>query len=82
LISSMMWMNGGCMWPSSGSACAAKMRGCAVVGPGPMSSLEGTCMQKAVQYSLIMLSTVTTDTEEAVAIRLQDTFSSHCKARL
>jgi hypothetical protein len=47
------------MWPSSGSACAARIRGCAVVGPGPISSLVGTCMEgSTVQYSLIMLGTV------------------------
>jgi hypothetical protein len=32
-----------------------------------MSSLEGTCMQEAVQYSLIMLGTVIHDTAEAAA---------------
>jgi hypothetical protein len=29
---------GGCMWPSSGSDCTARIRGFALEGPGPISS--------------------------------------------
>lgn len=31
------------MCPSNGSACALRMRGCALVGPGPINNREGTC---------------------------------------
>jgi hypothetical protein len=31
------------MWPSSGSDCAARIRGCAFAGPGPISRRWGTC---------------------------------------
>lgn len=39
----MIAKKGGCRWPRRGKDCADRTLGCALVGPGPIKSLEGTC---------------------------------------
>jgi len=50
----MIAKKGGCRWPRRGNDCADRTLGCALVGPGPIRSLEGTYEGPRMCYTLAL----------------------------